>query len=199
MALDQATAQRLWNSRYAKELQDYAFKNKYLNEFQDVSDMFQDMYLGVWKKSIDSFDETKTNFAGGNVERAFNAFFHQILNQFLANQAAHKDTGKQKWIQDQKSLNAPASSSEDEGSRTLMDLVEHVQGNDHETEMDLDRLMKGLPKNLSEPLQFIIENAGRGNINEVMDQVRQQWGWTKTRLFNELIKYPIFTEFATNY
>jgi DNA-directed RNA polymerase specialized sigma24 family protein len=198
MALDQATATRLWNSRYAKELQDYAFKNKYLHETQDPEDLFQDMFIHVWMKAIDAFDAEKTSFAGADVDRAFNAFFHNIMKQYMSNLAAHKDTGKQKWEQDKKSLDAPTS-TDDEGSRTLMDVIEQAQDGDQETQMDLQRLISALPDHLSEPLQFILENAGRGNISEVMNEIRTRWGWTTTRLYNELIKYPIFTEFATNY
>jgi len=198
MALDQAAAQRLWDDRYRKELENFAFKNKYLHETGDPEDMFQDMAIQVWMKAVNAFDASKTTYAGEDVDRAFNAFFTRILNQFLANQAHHRETGKQQYFQKGRSTEDPMGG--EEGGPTLMDRLQDLseQDKDREAQMDLERMYHALPENLSEPLKYIVEHADRGNFSQIMKEIRERWGWTQTRLFNALIEEPEFVELVTN-
>lgn len=201
MALDKATADRLWNSRYFKELKDQSFKNKNMHETEDPDDMFGDMALHVWTKAVQAFDPSKTNFAGGDTDRAFNAFFHQILNQFLANQMAHRNTEKQKYIRTkQKSLDAPVKKDDEGDGSTLMELVEQTQDkSDPDVQRDIQNMLHALPKELGGALEYIIEHADRGNINKVMEDVREQFGFTRTRLLNALMEEPEFVDFIQAY
>lgn len=198
MALDQETAQRLWNERYQEEIDRYAHKNKYLNEFGDPEDLSQDMAINVWLKAVNNFDQAKVTYSG-DVDRSFNAFFTNILNQYLSNLSTHRDTGKQTYFREkQRSLDAPVK-EDDEDSATLQELLEIGETSDPDVERDVRKLLSVLPDNLSNPLKYIIDNADRGNIAEILQQIRERWGWTKTRLLNELTHYPEFIDFITAY
>lgn len=199
MALDKETAQRLWDDRYRQELESFSYKNKYLHPTGDPEDLFQDMWINVWTKAVNYFDADKTTFAGGDVDRAFNAFVHQIMNQYFANLKKHQETGKQQWERSVKSADEPMRGEEGEGP-TLLDRFEDLTRADEDPELaiDLQNLYNSLPEDLAEPLRYIVEHAEAGNFSQVMKDIRDKWGWTKTRLFNALIEEPEFLEFVEN-
>lgn len=200
MALDKETAQRLWDDRYRKELESFAFKNKYLHPTGDPEDLFQDMWINVWTKAVNYFDADKTTYAGSDVDRAFNAFVTNIMNQFFANLAKHQDTGKQQWNRGLRSADEQLRSDEGDAGPSLLDRIEDMSlaDSDPEVALDLERLYDSLPSELSEPLKYIVEHGDRGNMSQVMKDIRDKWGWTKSRLFNALIEEPEFVEFVEN-
>lgn len=197
MALDKETAQQLWNERYRDELQSYSFRNKYLHPTKDPEDLFQDMAINVWLKAVNAFKPEKVTYTD-DLDRAFNSFFTNILNQFLANLKKHQDTGKQQWERSIKSGDEPTKGDEADGP-SLFDRMQGVTDEeDPDTVMDLQNLYTALPDDLAEPLKYIIEHADHGNISQIMKDVRDKWGWTQTRLFNALSEEPEFVEFITN-
>lgn len=212
MALDNATATRLWNTRYRKQLEDTAFKNKYLNEFGDPEEMFGDMQIHVWMKAVQNFDASKVTYSG-DLERSFNAFFTTILGQFLANQAAHQKTGPQQWEKNKRSLDAPIKKDDEEGANLLEVLENAKDGSDPDLMGDLQRVLHALPPELEAPLEYIIQNGERGDISQVMNDIRAKGdageasfqdpttrkGWTRTRLLNALMEEAEFVEFITSY
>lgn len=103
MALDPALAKSLFESRYKKELEAYAKKNSFMNEFKDPEDLFQDMVIEVWVKSVNLFDATKVTYVNTDpnspdyrrsVIRAFNALFTQALKGYLSNLARRGEFSK---------------------------------------------------------------------------------------------------------
>lgn len=198
MALDKETAQQLWNERYKDELERFAFKNKYLHDTGDPEDLFQDMWINVWAKAVNAFDASKVTYSG-DMDRAFNAFFTNILNQYMANLAKHKDTGKQQWERSIKSGDEPSKGGEDDEGPSIFDRLEGAGSDgDPDLQHDLENLYNALPDDLAEPLKYIIEHADNGNISQIMKDIREKWGWTQTRLFNALSEEPEFVEFITN-
>lgn len=198
MALDAQTAQRLWSERYENYFRALANKNKYLHDTQDPDDLFQDFAENVWLKAVNKFEAERTTYAGEDVDRAFNAWVSNITKQYLANLAAHRETGKQEWERTVRSADEPIRGEEGESRDTVLDRLKDVSTADDDPELsiDLQNMLEGIPDNLSEPLQYIIDFADRGNFNAVMKEVREKWDWTPTRLFNELIQYPEFVQFV---
>jgi len=195
--LDPEIAKRLWSSRYKEELKNYAFKNKFLNEFHDPEDLFQDMSINVWMKAVNTFDAKAITFTN-NVDRSFNAYFHQILFRYLTNLKTHKETGKQEYLRKKRSLDAPLKGRDEEGQkRTLLDKLPAFIDSDPETVGDFNRLLNSLPPKLSEILTYLVENMHPGNTGEVLKEIRSNWGLTTTRLFNALMDEPAFVEFVS--
>lgn len=197
MALDKETAQQLWNERYKSELERFSFKNKYLHPTGDPEDLFQDMWINVWAKAVNAFDVSKTTYAGDDWKRAFNAFVSNILNQYMANLAKHRDTGKQQWERSVKSGDEQTKGDESDGP-SIFDRLSGDTDADPDRQHDLEALYNNLPEDLVEPLKYIIEHADNGNITQIMKDIREKWGWTQTRLFNALIEEPEFVEFIEN-
>lgn len=211
MALDAQLAQRLWNERYSDELEHYARKNAYLNDFKDPEDLFQDMVIGVWMKAVNAFEAGKVTYTA-DLERSFNAFFTRILNQYLASLKEHRETGKQQWDKKLRRLDKPLGNDEGDEGATLLDTLADADV-DPDLGEDLSRIMRALPENLEAPLQYIIENLERGNSSTIMDEIRAKGdagdvnfqdpatrkGWTKTRLLNSLMEEPEFVEFILAY
>lgn len=211
MALDAQLAQRLWNERYSDELEHYARKNAYLNDFKDPEDLFQDMVIGVWMKAVNAFEAGKVTYTA-DLERSFNAFFTRILNQYLASLKEHRETGKQQWDKKLRRLDKPLGNDEGDEGATLLDTLADADV-DPDLREDLSRIMRALPENLEAPLQYIIENLERGNSSTIMDEIRAKGdagdvnfqdpatrkGWTKTRLLNSLMEEPEFVEFILAY
>lgn len=198
MALDKATAARLWDQRYRKYLEQYSLKNKYLDPegLNDPQNLMSDLAMNVFVKAVNAFDQGKVGYTA-DADRAFNAFFTQILGQYTSNLAAHRDTGKSKYTRDnQRSLDAPRGSGDDEEGNSFLDVL---QSHDHDPAMQLDmeKMMQKLPENLRSPLKYIIENLSAGDVSDVMGQVRDKFGWTQTRLFNALAEQPAFTSFIS--
>lgn len=198
MALDSDLAQRLWNERYREELLNVARKNRYLHEDQDPDDLFQDMAVHVWLKSVNTFDADAVTFTN-DVGRAFNSYLHQWLARYLANLSTKRETGKQTYFREKRrDLDAPSRGKEEgEEGATLLDRIADERKYDPEVAADLQMLYTRLPENLSGALQYIIDNIERGNLNKVMKDVRSKWGLTTKRLFNALMDEPEFVDFVT--
>jgi len=194
MALEEGLAQRLWEERYRKHLEAVARKNSYLNEFNDPEDLFQDMAINVWMKAVKAFNVEAVTYTD-DPERAFNAFYQTVLQQYLATLAERRQTGKAQYEARGLSLDKPVGGDEGEDGERFIDLLTKTTEDPAEA-IDRENMLAELPENLSGPLRHIIENAGRGDFSKALQEVRDQWGWTQRRLFNELVEQPAFTEWA---
>lgn len=196
MPLDTQLADKLWTDRYQKELKDFAYKNRYLNEFNDPEDMFQDLAINVWMKATSAFKQDSVTYTTDPV-RAFNSFFTTILNQYLANLAAHRQTGKQDWLRTQVQHDRPLS-REEEGA-TLLDTVESDDNffENMQQSRDFTKMVESLDPQLEEILKFIVENWEPGGQGDLWKQIRNRWGLTKQQLFNKLVEEPEFVDFVT--
>lgn len=199
MALDQAEAKRLWSGRYEEELRNVAFKNKYLDPegLNDPENLFSELMVNVFLKAVNSFDVDKVTYTG-DADRAFNSFFQQIKAQYLANLSEKHQTGKATHFRDkQRSLDKPLKEDDSGGVTTFLDLLES-HGEDVDMQIDIQNMLSAMPQDLKEPLEYIIENVSRGGVSEVMETIRERWGWTPSRLRNALIEQPAFTEFVSS-
>jgi hypothetical protein len=198
MSLDKATAARLWDQRYRKFLESYSIKNKYLDPegMDDPQNLFSDLAMNVFVKAVNAFDADKVTYSK-DVDRSFNAFFTQILGQYTSNLAEHRNTGKQQYFRKNKrSIDQPAPGSDDEEGATLLDMLES-HGHDTQLQTELKDVLSKLPPDLAAPVQYIVENLDRGDTKEVMQAVRDKWGFTQTRLFNALADQPAWADFVS--
>lgn len=198
MSLDKATAARLWDSRYRSYLEQYSRKNKYLDPegMDDPQNLFSDLAMNVFVKAVNAFDADKVGYTT-DIDRSFNAFFTQILGQYTSNLAAHHGTGKSNYFrQNQRSIDAPRGSDDDDEGSSLLDVLES-HGIDPQMKLDLEDMLSKIPENLRNPLRFIIDNLDAGDVKDVMQQVRDKYGWTQTRLFNALAEEPAFRDFVS--
>lgn len=200
MALDSADATRLWTERYEDELKNIAFKNKYLDPegMNDPENLFSELAQNVFLKAVNNFDVAKVTYTEDK-ERAFNSFFQQIRAQYLANLSEKHQTGKaQHFREKQRSLDKPIGNDDEGGVTTFLDMLES-HGHDVDMQIDITNMVEQLPENLREPVEYIVENASRGDISDVMDTIRERWGFTPSRLRNALIEQPAFVDFITAY
>lgn len=196
-SLDPSKAQELFKSRYANYLRNIALKNRHLNRDNDADELYSDILEHVWLYVVDKFDPERVTYTD-DMDRAFNSLLEMKLQQYLASQAKSRGTGKSKWEKKKKSLDAPVGRGDgkDEGdSGTLHDLIGEEPADPIAGEA-LQRLLNAVPDpKARRALQMIVENADRGNITQVMKEVRDETGWTKNQLDAYLDDFPEMHEF----
>lgn len=204
--------EKWFNERYSKELESFAKKNRYLNEFNDAEELYQDMVEKVWIKAIRLFDPDRVTYVDvkdknspeyeKRLERAFNAIFTTTLHGYLASLATHRDTGKQQWEKKVKRLDQPIGSEDEDQQTSLLDTLESA-AKDPDAMGDLRRMMKDLDRPVAQVLAYILKNYERGAGTQIWDDIRTKFtdpqtgkGWTKTRFLNALYNEPAFTDWA---
>lgn len=201
MALDSVVARELWDKRYKKELENFAFKYKHLNEFGDPQDMFQDMSINVWMKAIDNFKQESVTFTE-NVERAFNSFFTTILQQYIANLMKHRQTGESKYFRTNiERGDRPLKGEEGEGSTTLMDTLSDPESLPRifQESADFEKMVNSLDPTLEQILRFIVQEYEPGGKGELWQEIRNRWGLTRNQLFNQLLEEKEFVDYVLEF
>lgn len=202
MTLDPTLRERLWSSRYRKELEQQARKNAYLNDDGSAEDLFQDMSIHVWMNAVENFDPKRVTYKDTSSEQgmieSFNAFFHWKLKNFLANAAEHRDTVKQTEQREKTVRGDQSVGGDDDGEgSSLFEMLEGGTQGPVAENMDFQQMLHSLPPNLSGALSYIVNNLDADNQTEVWKNVRSQYGLTKNLLYNALMEEPEFLDFIS--
>lgn len=193
--LDQNTADRLWAERVEPTLRKVSYQYRYLEPDNSAEDLFQDLAVEVWLKTVEKFDMSKVKYTS-DLDRAVYSLFQTNLNHILRNLQIRYNTEHATTTRGLGRLNR--SVDFDEGV-TLLDVLPSEQDlvNDTQERLAFEAMVNSLDPALEDILRFVItwDEPGPGSRSNLWGEVKNRWGLDSDEVFEQLVDEPEFMEY----
>lgn len=109
----------LWDDHYSSYFQNIAKKWYYLQVDSSAEDLFQDLWLKVYTRAIQTWPSNFYKSTRPN----FDLWVRHLVRNYITDIARRKKTGPREFLQQQRRLDAPIDTAEGEGTVTLLDFI----------------------------------------------------------------------------